>query len=262
MKQERKSTTPPKALNNSNNNNNTRIPLPISVSQQQGTTTQNNHRHSKEVTVNELLQDETQIIPTTESPISRFNNNKDDQLLLAISTTTATATATTATIATAAATTTASKLRKPEVIVPKSIKILPTQAQTRKEISINYSRRPSYPTAANEILQEQWDKEREKSRRLSANLISAQGVITQPIDDENESFNPPLIARTASHESRIGKIHDRLQCLVDVTGSAAVVENEEPVITDYKRESGNTKVMSPKSKYLLEKNRVSMVTNN
>ncbi|KAG2232673.1 hypothetical protein INT48_006852 [Thamnidium elegans] len=130
---------------------------------------------------------------------------------------------------------TTSKLRKPEVIVPKSLKTTTSQP-SKREISVNYSRRPSFPTAANEILQEQWDKEREKSRALSANLVSAQGLISQP--DEIEDTLPTL-SRSNSRDSRMEKIHDRLQCLVDVG-------TDEPIIIDYKREEGNTEVLSPK----------------
>lgn len=113
-------------------------------------------------------------------------------------------------------------------------------------MSVNYSRRPSFPTAANEILQEQWDKEREKSRALSVNLISAQGLISQPDDiDENhhESTTVPALSRSNSNAARLEKIHDRLQCLVD-TGQ------EEHHSIEYKREQGNTEVLSPKSKFL------------
>jgi hypothetical protein len=124
----------------------------------------------------------------------------------------------------------ASKLRKPEVIVPKSIKRLPSNPR-----SFNYQRRPSYPTG-NEIVQEQLDKERENSRRLSANLISAHGLISQP-DDIIEDHS---LTRTASHDERMEMLHDRLQCLVDVRQE----EHEEP--TEYKKESGNTEVMSAK----------------
>lgn len=135
--------------------------------------------------------------------------------------------------------TTTSKLRKPEIIVPKSIKRLP-----KKDIPINYLRRPSYPTGANEILQDQWDKEREKSRTLSANLVSAQGLISQPDDHDNERFVPTLISKSSSHDSRMEKIHDRLQCLVDVGAS-----EDGPSITDYKKETGNPILLSAKSKY-------------
>ncbi|GAA5796886.1 hypothetical protein HPULCUR_002264 [Helicostylum pulchrum] len=135
--------------------------------------------------------------------------------------------------------TTTSKLRKPEVIVPKSLKTATCQP-TKREISVNYSRRPSFPTAANEILQEQWDKEREKSRALSANLVSAQGLISQP--DEIEDATLPTLSRSNSRDSRLEKIHDRLQCLVDVG-----TDHDEPIVTDYKREEGNIEVLSPKS---------------
>jgi hypothetical protein len=142
-------------------------------------------------------------------------------------------------------TTIPSKLRKPEIIVPKSLK--DTIAPTKKEISVNYSRRPSYPTAANEILQEQWDKEREKSRRLSANLISAHGLISQPEEiGEGNTFSPISISRSASHESRMEKIHDRLQCLVDIDN----IEHEQSEPIEYKKECGNTDIMSPKGKLL------------
>ena len=116
-----------------------------------------------------------------------------------------------------------SKLRKPEVIVPESIKNM---------------RRPSY--GANEILQDQWDKEREYSRRLSANLISAQGLISQPDDLETEL--PHSLSRTTSHESRLEKIHDRLQCLVDVGN-----EEIDPIV-EYRKESGPTEIMTAKGK--------------
>jgi hypothetical protein len=138
----------------------------------------------------------------------------------------------------------ASKLRKPEVIVPKSIKRLPSNP--RKEISVNYQRRPSYPTG-NEIVQDQLDKERENSRRLSANLVSAHGLISQPddiIEDHGISLLPG-ITRTASHDERMEMLHDRLQCLVDNKE-----EHEDPI--EYKKEEpGNTQVMSAKG----EKNR-------
>lgn len=136
---------------------------------------------------------------------------------------------------------TTSKLRKPEVIVPKSLKTTTCQP-TKREMSVNYSRRPSYPTAANEILQEQWDKEREKSRALSANLVSAQGLISQP--DEIEDTTLATLSRSNSRDSRLEKIHDRLQCLVDVG-----TDHDEPIVTDYKREERNTEVLSPKSKF-------------
>jgi hypothetical protein len=261
------STTPPKQCVNNNSNYNlptTRIPLPvISIPPQQPRNRSNNKSHHSNKIEQEITTDEVKDETPQESSISRFDNNKGDQLLLP-ATASHTTTNTTTTPATAVHTTTAtaSKLRKPEVIVPKSIKRLPSQpgSTTKKEISVNYSRRPSYPTAANEILQDQWDKEREKSRRLSANLIFAQGVISQPDDiiNENESsFIPPLLSRTVSHESRMEKIHDRLQCLVDV----GIPENsnndesnnqavDEPIITDHKREQGITGVMSPKSKFL------------
>lgn len=137
---------------------------------------------------------------------------------------------------------TTSKLRKPEVIVPKSLKTTTCQP-TKREISVNYSRRPSYPTAANEILQEQWDKEREKSRALSANLVSAQGLISQPDEIEDTTILATL-SRSNSRDSRLEKIHDRLQCLVDVG-----TDHDEPIVTDYKREERNTEVLSPKSKF-------------
>lgn len=137
-----------------------------------------------------------------------------------------------------------SKLRKPEVIVPKSIKN-GTFAKNDKEMPMSFVRRPSYPTAANEILQEQWDKEREKSRRLSANLISAQGLISQPEDiTDDGTFKPVSISRSASHESRMEKIHDRLQCLVDV-GIPESDNESEPV--EYKKENGNIEVMNAKT---------------
>ncbi|KAI9344767.1 kinase-like domain-containing protein [Pilaira anomala] len=134
-----------------------------------------------------------------------------------------------------------SKLRKPEVIVPKALKR--NSSQPKREMSVNYSRRPSFPTAANEILQEQWDKEREKSRALSVNLISAQGLISQPDDideNHNESTTLPALSRSNSNAARLEKIHDRLQCLVD-TGQ------EEHHSIEYKREQGNTEVLSPKT---------------
>ncbi|CAO3630476.1 unnamed protein product [Mucor hiemalis] len=135
-----------------------------------------------------------------------------------------------------------SKLRKPEVIVPKSIK---NTAKKEKEMPMSFSRRPSYPTAANEILQEQWDKEREKSRRLSANLVSAQGLISQPEDiTDDGTFKPISISRSASHESRMEMIHDRLQCLVDV-GIPESDNETEPV--EYKKENGNLEVMNAKT---------------
>lgn len=139
----------------------------------------------------------------------------------------------------------ASKLRKPEVIVPKSIKRLPSNP--RKEMVVNYQRRPSYPTG-NEIIQDQLDKERENSRRLSANLISAHGLISQPDDIiEDHNIISSGITRTVSHEERMDILHDRLQCLVDVRHSVDTNdEHEEP--TEYKKESGNTEVMSAKGK--------------
>ncbi|RCH93280.1 hypothetical protein CU098_002016, partial [Rhizopus stolonifer] len=115
----------------------------------------------------------------------------------------------------------------PEVIVPKSIKRIPSQPKHTK-------RRPSFPT--NDILQEQLEKERENSRRLSANLVSAQGLISQPEDKTGSS--PPGISRTSSHDSRMEKIHDRLQCLV---------EHEEHDTTEYKKETDVFEAMSPKT---------------
>ncbi|KAI7890533.1 kinase-like domain-containing protein [Mucor mucedo] len=181
------------------NNPTTRIPLP---------TLQRTEQKSE---IDET-QKQQQIVPQDSSAISRFCNNNDQ------------------------VPTTTSKLRKPEIIVPKSIKRLP-----KKEMSMNYHRRPSYPTAANEILQEQWDKEREKSRTLCANLVSAQGLISQP-DDENEGFVPPLILKSSSHESRMEKIHDRLQCLVDVGTT-----EEEASVPEYKKETGNPMLLSAKT---------------
>lgn len=181
------------------NNPITRIPLPTL-------------QRSEQKNEIDETQKQQQIVPQDGSAISRFSNN--DQVP-----------------------TTTSKLRKPEIIVPKSIKRLP-----KKEIPMNYHRRPSYPTAANEILQEQWDKEREKSRTLCANLVSAQGLISQP-DDENEGFVPPLISKSSSHESRLEKIHDRLQCLVDVGPN-----DDENNVTEYKKETGNPILLSAKSK--------------
>ncbi|KAK4513647.1 uncharacterized protein ATC70_005651 [Mucor velutinosus] len=151
-------------------------------------------------------------------------------------------------------TTLATKLRKPEVIVPKSIKRLPSNP--RKEISVHYTRRPSFPT--NDIVQDQLDKERENSRRLSANLISAQGLISQPDDITDEHSANGIasvgISRTASHDARMDKIHDRLQCLVDVRIPSENEEQQqqqqqinEPVIHEYKKEHGNTEVMSAKT---------------
>ncbi|GAN03642.1 kinase-like protein [Mucor ambiguus] len=147
----------------------------------------------------------------------------------------------------------ATKLRKPEVIVPKSIKRLPSNP--RKEMSVNYTRRPSFPT--NDLVQDQLDKERENSRRLSANLISAQGLISQPDDITDEHTTngtaPVGISRTASHDARMDKIHDRLQCLVDVRIPSENEEQQqqqqinEPVIHEYKKEHGNTEVMSAKT---------------
>lgn len=221
---------------------NTRIPLPKSIQQQQNT--------------NKIAKDET---PQIQEPTIITRSTVINQVP---NIPTATITAATTTTTT---TTPATKLRKPEVIVPKSIKRLPSNP--RKEISVNYQRRPSFPTGANDILQDQLDRERENSRRLSANLISAQGLISQPDDiiidnhhhHHTDGFSPLGISRTASHDSRMDKIHDRLQCLVDVR---IPTENEEqqqqqqqqqdePVINEYKKEHGNTEVMSAKSKSIM-----------
>jgi len=203
---------------------NTRIPLPKSIQQQQ----QPSNKMAPDETPQQIQ--EPAVITRSTAVVNQVPNIPPN-------------TTTTATPAT--------KLRKPEVIVPKSIKRLPSNP--RKEISVNYTRRPSFPT--NDIVQDQLDKERENSRRLSANLISAQGLITQPDDiTDNHSTNgiaPVGINRTASHDARMEKIHDRLQCLVDVripSENEEQQQSDEPVIHEYKKEHGNTEVMSAKSK--------------
>ncbi|KAI8640675.1 hypothetical protein BD408DRAFT_390276, partial [Parasitella parasitica] len=200
---------------------NTRIPLPKSVQQQQNTSSK-------------IAKDETQQI---QEPANITRSTAINQV---------------PNIPTATTTTPATKLRKPEVVVPKSIKQFPPNS--RKEVSVNYQRRPSFPTGATDILQDQLDRERENSRRLSANLISAQGLISQPddlvIEDHPREGFPPLgIYHTASHDSRMDKIHDRLQCLVDVcipTESEEQQHNDEPAVEEYRKEDGNLEVMSAK----------------
>ncbi|EPB84523.1 CMGC/DYRK/DYRK2 protein kinase [Mucor circinelloides 1006PhL] len=202
---------------------NTRIPLPKSIQQQQ----QPSNKMAPDETPQQIQ--EPAVVTRSTAVVNQVPNIPPN-------------TTTTATPAT--------KLRKPEVIVPKSIKRLPSNP--RKEISVNYTRRPSFPT--NDIVQDQLDKERENSRRLSANLISAQGLITQPDDiTDNHSTNgiaPVGINRTASHDARMEKIHDRLQCLVDVripSENEEQQQSDEPVIHEYKKEHGNTEVMSAKT---------------
>ncbi|KAI8972017.1 kinase-like domain-containing protein [Mycotypha africana] len=81
------------------------------------------------------------------------------------------------------------RLRKPEIFAPTSIKAssspsyVTTTSTSDTESSIPFPafhRRISFPADANDILTEQLSKEREASHRLSANLISAQGLISQP----------------------------------------------------------------------------------
>ncbi|KAL9544715.1 hypothetical protein MBANPS3_007481 [Mucor bainieri] len=208
---------------------NTRIPLPKSTTQQQQQPCP--IKNSQDETPQQIQ--EPAIVTRSTAAINQVPN------IPPTTTTTTTGSAT--------------KLRKPEVIVPKSIKRLPSNP--RKEMSVNYTRRPSFPT--NDIVQDQLDKERENSRRLSANLISAQGLISQPDDivDEHTAngIAPVGISRTASHDARMDKIHDRLQCLVDVRIPSENEEQQqqqqinEPVIHEYKKEHGNTEVMSAKT---------------
>lgn len=205
----------------------TRIPLPKSTTQQQPISS---IKHGQDETPQQI-QEPAIVTRSSTAVVNQVPNTSPN-------TTTTTAT------------TPATKLRKPEVIVPKSIKRLPSNP--RKEMSVNYTRRPSFPT--NDIVQDQLDKERENSRRLSANLISAQGLISQPDDiTEQHTLNgiaPVGISRTASHDARMDKIHDRLQCLVDVRIPSENEEQQqinEPVIHEYKKEHGNTEVMSAKT---------------
>ncbi|KAI8376597.1 kinase-like domain-containing protein [Choanephora cucurbitarum] len=130
---------------------------------------------------------------------------------------------------------TTSKLRQPEVVVPKSIKRIPSQPK--------HLRRPSFPTS--EMLQEQLDKERVNSRRLKVDLVSAQGVISQPDDLIDVRPSPPNVSRTTSRDSRIEKIHDRLQCLVEMQPTDDA--DHDGTHVEYKKESGHVEVMSPKT---------------
>lgn len=108
-------------------------------------------------------------------------------------------------------TTHTTKLRKPEIFASKSIK---NTCSTRL-------------MPPSELLQEQIVKEKENSTKLSASLISAHGVISQPDDDVEPMAD--------SNESNImDKIHDRLQLFV---GHEEVQDNDSKVI--FRKERGS-----------------------
>ncbi|KAG1170050.1 hypothetical protein G6F36_011981 [Rhizopus arrhizus] len=111
------------------------------------------------------------------------------------------------------------KLRKPEIFASKSIKGSPRLTVC----------------PPNDILQEQIVKERENSTKLSASLISAQGVISQP--DEK-------IMTSDSNESNcMDRIHERLQLYVD----SEEVSHEEPVKMGQKRERSKIEAVNAKT---------------
>ncbi|KAG1462134.1 hypothetical protein G6F55_003144 [Rhizopus delemar] len=111
------------------------------------------------------------------------------------------------------------KLRKPEIFASKSIKGSP--------------RLTVCPPS--DILQEQIVKERENSTKLSASLISAQGVISQP-DEKTMTSN--------SNESNcMDRIHERLQLYVD----NEEVSHEEPVKMGQKRERSRIEAVNAKT---------------
>ncbi|KAI9471947.1 MAG: kinase-like domain-containing protein [Benjaminiella poitrasii] len=190
-------------------NTTTRIPLPVSSMQQNISriSSMNIHSHGFE-----SKGDETQ--KEAEMLVIRNRHKEEDHLLN-----------------TAAMT---SRLKKPEVIVPKLIKRLPSNPIVNSQ-----QRRPSF-TTAQDILQDQLDREREQSKRLSANLISAQGLISQPdeVSNKQETVSPNYFA---SRNGCMDKIHDRLQCLVDVRISTDNGDNLSTV------EHGDTETISGKA---------------
>ncbi|KAI7872124.1 hypothetical protein BDF14DRAFT_1756773 [Spinellus fusiger] len=81
------------------------------------------------------------------------------------------------------------------------------------------SRRPSY-TTANELLQDQLEKEKAKSQRLSVNLVSAQGVLSVPkplgklpLDKVDRVDKMDKVDRETVMKNK--SLHDRLQGFVD-----------------------------------------------
>jgi hypothetical protein len=90
-----------------------------------------------------------------------------------------------------------SKLKQPEVKVPESIK--------------NLQRRPT--------------EDCRDSIKLTANLVSALGVMSQPEEKEEPCESP-------TGTLRFDRIHDRLQSLVDVRISSELEHLEKPVMED------------------------------
>ncbi|KAG0192867.1 hypothetical protein DFQ28_007340 [Apophysomyces sp. BC1034] len=101
----------------------------------------------------------------------------------------------------------ASRNRKTSTVITYANKIKPA----------GNARRPSFANA-NELLQDQLEKEKAKSRRLSVNLVSAQGVISLPESIKQTSDGSKItseVAKTISSSRRkMSTFHERLQEMV------------------------------------------------
>ncbi|KAI7906804.1 kinase-like domain-containing protein [Cokeromyces recurvatus] len=91
------------------------------------------------------------------------------------------------------------KLKRPEVTIPNSMKLA-----SSSDSNVKFQRRLSFSS----IVQDQLDKERKKTKKLSVNLISAQGLI---INQPNQILSP-----IHSGHCIVDNIHDQLQSLVDL----------------------------------------------
>lgn len=79
----------------------------------------------------------------------------------------------------------------------------------------------------NDILQEQMDKERHKSQALTANLVSAHGLISPP-ESINGSRNDNINNNNQTMSRRKHTLlHERLQGLVDEGSAGSLVEREK-----------------------------------